>query len=154
MWLEGNGKRKIMKYLKYILSSLVLLFVPIYGLLIAVGTAIALDTFTGIFKSIKLGGWCSIRSRILSNIISKMALYEVCILLLFVIDKFVLNEFIFKWFGFQFMFTKICAILLIFIELVSIKENIEASFKIDIWALLKKAFLRAKEIKTNITDLQ
>jgi len=83
-----------------------------------------------------------------------MALYEVCILLLFVIDKFVLNEFIFKWFGFQFMFTKICAILLIFIELVSIKENIEASFKIDIWALLKKAFLRAKEIKTDIGDLQ
>lgn len=143
-----------MKYLKYILSSLVLLFVPIYGLLIAVGTAIALDTFTGIFKSIKLGGWCSIRSRILSNIISKMALYEICILLLFVIDKFVLNEFIFKWFGFQYMFTKICAILLIFIELVSIKENIEATFKIDIWKLLKKAFLRAKEIKSNVTDLQ
>lgn len=143
-----------MRYLKYILSSLILLFVPIYGLLIAVGTAIALDTFTGVFKSIKLGGWCSIRSRILSNIISKMALYEICILLLFVIDKFVLNEFISKWFGFQFMFTKICAILLIFIELVSIKENIEASFKIDIWKLLKKAFLRAKEIKSNVTDLQ
>lgn len=143
-----------MRYLKYILSSLVLLFVPIYGLLIAVGTAIALDTFTGIFKSVKLKGWCSIKSRILSNIISKMALYEICILLLFVIDKFVLNEFISKWFGFQFMFTKICAILLIFIELVSIKENIEASFKIDIWQLLKKAFLRAKEIKSNVTDLQ
>lgn len=143
-----------MRYLKYIISSLILLFVPIYGLLIAVGTAIALDTFTGVFKSIKLGGWCSIRSRILSNIISKMALYEICILLLFVIDKFVLNEFISKWFGFQFMFTKICAILLIFIELVSIKENIEASFKIDIWKLLKKAFLRAKEIKSNVTDLQ
>ena len=143
-----------MRYIKYILSSLILLFVPIYGLLIAVGTAIALDTFTGVFKSIKLKGWCSIRSRILSNIISKMALYEVCILLLFVIDKFVLNEFISKWFGFQFMFTKICAILLIFIELVSIKENIEASFKIDIWQLLKKAFLRAKEIKTDITDLE
>lgn len=143
-----------MRYIKYILSSLILLFVPIYGLLIAVGTAIALDTFTGIFKSVKLKGWCSIRSRILSNIISKMALYEVCILLLFIIDKFVLNEFISKWFGFQFMFTKICAILLIFIELVSIKENIEASFKIDIWQLLKKAFLRAKEIKTDITDLE
>ncbi len=143
-----------MRYFKYILSSLVLLFVPIYGLLIAVGTAIALDTFTGIFKSVKLKGWCSIRSRILSNIISKMALYEVCILLLFVIDKFVLNEFISKWFGFQYMFTKICAILLIFIELVSIKENIESTFKIDIWKLLKKAFLRAKEIKSNVTDLQ
>jgi hypothetical protein len=143
-----------MKYFNYIVSSLVLLFVPIYGLLIAVGAAIILDTFTGIFKSVKLKGWCSIRSRILSNIISKMALYEVCILFLFVIDKFLLNEFIVKWFGFTFMFTKICAILLIFIELVSIKENVEETFKIDVWKLLKKAFLRAKEIKTDISDLQ
>jgi hypothetical protein len=142
-----------MKYVNYVVSSLILLFVPIYGLLIAVGAAIVLDTFTGIFKSVKLRGWSSIRSRILSNIISKMALYEVCILFLFVIDKFLLNEFILHWFGFTFMFTKICAILLIFIELVSIKENIEETFKIDVWALLKKAFLRAKEIKTNVNDI-
>jgi hypothetical protein len=142
-----------MKYINYIVSSLILLFVPIYGLLIAVGAAIILDTFTGIFKSVKLKGWSSIRSRILSNIISKMALYEICILFLFVIDKFLLNEFIFHWFGFTFMFTKICAILLIFIELVSIKENIEETFKIDIWKLLKKAFLRAKEVKQNINEI-
>ena len=143
-----------MKYINYIVSSLLLLFVPIYGLLIAVGAAIVLDTFTGIFKSVKLRGWSSIRSRILSNIISKMALYEVCILFLFLIDKFVLNEFIVKWFGFDFMFTKICAILLIFVELVSIKENIEETFKVDIWSLLKKAFLRAKEIRTDIEELK
>jgi hypothetical protein len=142
-----------MKYLNYIVSSLILLFVPIYGLLLAVAAAIILDTFTGIFKSVKLKGWSSVRSRILSNIISKMALYEVCILFLFVIDKFLLNEFIVKWFGFDFMFTKICAILLIFIELVSIKENVEETFKIDIWKLLKRAFLRAKEVKNNINDI-
>ena len=100
-----------MKYLNYILSSLILLFVPIYGILIAVATAIFLDTFTGIFKSIKLNGWCSIRSKKLSHIVSKMLLYEICILLLFVIDKFILNEFIFKWLSINFMFTKICAIL-------------------------------------------
>lgn len=142
-----------MKYLNYFLASLILLFVPIYGLLVAVGTAIILDTFTGIFKSIKLFGLKSIRSRILSNVISKMALYEVCILLLFVIDKYVLNEFIKHAFGFDFMFTKICAILLIFVELVSIKENIEATFKIDLWQLLKKTFNRAKEIKSNINEI-
>ena len=118
-----------MKYLNYIVSSLVLLFVPIYGILIAVATAIILDTFTGIFKSVKLNGWNSFKSRRLSHIISKMLLYEICILLLFVIDKFILNEFIFKWLSIDFMFTKICAILLIFIELVSIKENIEATKK-------------------------
>lgn len=142
-----------MKYINYIFTSLILLFVPIYGLLIAVGSAIVLDTFTGIFKSIKLNGWKSIRSRKLSNVISKMALYEICIIFLYLIDNFVLNEFIKSAFGFDFMFTKICSILLIFVELVSIKENIEETFKVDIWQLLKKSFNRAKEIKSDINDI-
>lgn len=142
-----------MKYINYIFTSLILLFVPIYGLLIAVGSAIVLDTFTGIFKSIKLNGWKSIRSRKLSNIISKMALYEICIVFLYLIDNYVLNEFIKSAFGFDFMFTKICAILLIFVELVSIKENIEETFNVDIWQLLKKSFNRAKEIKSDINDI-
>jgi hypothetical protein len=129
------------------------MFVPIQGILIAVGTAIALDTFTGVFKSIKLKGWKSVKSRKLSQIISKMLLYEVCVLLLFVMDKFIFNEFVFKWLSIDFMFTKICAILLIFIELVSIKENIEEAYSIKIWDLLKKAFLRAKEVKENIDDI-
>ena len=142
-----------MKYINYIFASLILLFVPIVGLLIAVGSAIILDTFTGVFKSIHLNGWKSIKSRTLSNVISKMALYEICILFLFVIDNFVLNEFIKSAFGFEFMFTKVCAITLIFVELVSIKENIEETFKIDIWALLKQAFNRAKEIKADINEI-
>jgi hypothetical protein len=134
-----------MNYINYICSSLILLFAPIQGLLIAVGAAIILDTFTGVFKSVKLKGWKSIESRILSNIVSKMVLYEICVLFLFLIDKFVLNEFVIHWFKFDFMFTKICAIMLIFVELVSIKENIEETFKIDIWKMLKIAFLRAKK---------
>lgn len=142
-----------MKYLNYIFTSLILLFVPIYGLLIAVGSAIVLDTYTGIFKSIKLNGLKSIRSRKLSNIISKMALYEICIVFLYLIDNYVLNEFIKSAFGFDFMFTKICAILLIFVELVSIKENIEETFKVDIWRLLKKSFNRAKEIKSDLDEI-
>jgi len=143
-----------MKYLQYILASILLLFAPIYGLLIAVAAAIILDTITGIFKSIKINGWSSIRSRKLSNIVSKMLLYEVCILFLFLMDKFLLNEFVKSAFGFEFMFTKICAILLMFIELVSIKENIEEGFKVNIWALLKKLLNRAKEIKSDIDDIK
>lgn len=143
-----------MKYIQYLLASIILLFVPIYGLLIAVGTAIILDTFTGVFKSIKLHGWRSVRSRKLSHIVSKMMLYEICILLLFVMDKYVLNEFVKHAFGFEYMFTKICAILLMFIELVSIKENIEEALKIDIWSMLKKALSRAKEINQDIQGLK
>jgi hypothetical protein len=142
-----------MKYINYIATSILLLFMPIYGLLVAVGASIILDTFTGIFKSIKLHGWSSIRSRKLSNVISKMALYEICIMFLFLMDKYVLNEFVKHAFGFDFMFTKVCAIVLIFVELVSVKENIEETFSIDIWALLKKALNRAKETKDDINQL-
>lgn len=83
-----------------------------------------------------------------------MMLYEVCILLLFVIDKFVLNEFIEHAFGFQFMFTKICAILLMFIELVSVKENIEEAYNVDIWVMLKKTLSRAKEFSDDVKEIR
>ena len=143
-----------MKYIQYLIASIILLFAPIHGLLIAVASAIMLDTFTGIFKSIKLNGWKSVRSRKLSNIVSKMLLYEVCVLFLFLMDKYLLNEFVKHAFGFDYMFTKICAILLMFIELVSIKENVEEAFNIDVWKMLKKILNRAKEIKTNINDIK
>lgn len=143
-----------MKYIQYLIASIILLFAPIHGLLIAVASAIMLDTITGIFKSIKLNGWKSVRSRKLSNIVSKMLLYEVCVLFLFLMDKYLLNEFVKHAFGFDYMFTKICAILLMFIELVSIKENVEEAFNIDVWKMLKKILNRAKEIKTDINDIK
>lgn len=137
-------------YLNYILTGLALFFAPIQGLLIAVGIGIFLDTFTGVFKSIKLNGWVSIRSRRLSHVISKMLLYQLTIIMLYIIDKFLLNEFVTQHFTIQFMFTKLVAILLIFIELVSIKENIEAALKIDVWKMLKNLLNRAKEVKEDI----
>lgn len=142
-----------MKYLNYAFASILILFTPIHGLLVAVASAIILDTFTGVFKSVKLKGWKSLTSRNLSSIISKMLLYEMCILFLFLMDKFLLNEFVKHAFGFEFMFTKMSAILLMFIELVSIKENVEQAFKINIWAMLKNALSRAKELKSEVNEL-
>ena len=143
-----------MKYLTYIAVSIIVIFSPIQGLLIAVGSAIILDTITGVAKAVKLNGWESVTSRKLSHVISKMLLYEMCIIFLFLIDKFVLNEFIEHWFKFQYMFTKVCAIVLIFVELVSIKENIEEIFDFKIWELLRAAFNRAKEIKDDIDEIR
>lgn len=140
-------------YLIYLLTGLLVFFAPINGLLISVGMAIALDTFTGVFKSIKLNGWRSVRSRKLSQIVSKMLLYQITLILLFIMDRCVLNEFIFSHFKIQFMFTKLVAILLLFIELVSVKENIEEALKIDIWKMLKGLLRRAKEIKTDFNEI-
>lgn len=56
-------------------------------------------------------------------------------------------------FGFKYMFTKICSIVLILIELISIKENIEEAMKIKIWVMLKNLLKRTKEIKTDINEI-
>jgi hypothetical protein len=141
-------------FLNYIITGFVLFLAPIQGLLIAVGIGIALDTFTGIFKSIKLNGLKSIRSRKLSNVISKMLLYQVTLILLFLIDKYLLNEFVQLHFTIQFMFTKLVAILLLFIELTSIKENLEEALNVDIWKMLKNLLNRAKEVKSDINEIK
>jgi len=137
-----------------LLAALLLFFAPIQELVMAVGLAIMLDTFTGIYKSVKLSGWKSIRSRKLSNIISKMVLYEVSIIILYPIDKFLLNELFLNILSVQFFSTKVACVLLILVELTSIKENVESALKINIWQVLKKAISRAKELKGDIDDIK
>ncbi len=119
----------------------------------SVGAAIVLDTFFGIYRSIKVKGWKFVTSRRLSEIVSKMLLYQMCIICLYVIDFFLLTEFFQRWFSISFFATKICAILLIFIEGVSIKENFEKATGKDIWELLRKALGRAQEMKDSVTDI-
>ena len=139
-------------YLAYIFTTLLLFFAPIQGLLISVGTAIALDTIFGISKAIKLNQ--KITSRKLSNIVSKFVLYQAAVLLIFTIDVFLLGEFFKIWFSIPFFFTKIVTIILIFIEAVSIKENFEEAFNVNVFRMLKKFLKRGVEIKEDIDILK
>jgi len=141
------------QHLLYFLASIFLFLAPMQGLMIAVGMAIILDTFFGIYRAVKVKGWIFITSRRLSEIISKMLLYQVCIICLYVMDFFFLSDLTFKLFSIEFMSTKTCAIVLIFIEMVSIKENFEKATGLDVWALLKKALGRAKDLKDSIKDV-
>lgn len=141
-------------YLLNIIAGLLLFFTPIQGLVITVGLIVLLDTFTGIFKSVKLKGWCSIRSRILSNVISKMLLYEMCILVLFPIDKFLLNDLLLHLISVQYFATKLTCIVVILIEGTSVKENIEEALNISIWKVLKSIMQRAKDIRHDINEIK
>jgi hypothetical protein len=139
-------------YLTYIFTTLLLFFAPIQGLLISVGTAIALDTIFGISKAIKLNQ--KITSRKLSNIVSKFVLYQAAVLLIFTIDVFLLGEFFRLWFSIPYFFTKVVTIILIFIEAVSIKENFEEAFNVDVLKMLKKFLKRSIDIKEDIDVLK
>jgi hypothetical protein len=113
-------------------------FLPISGILIMIGVLISIDTITGIWKANKLGD--KITSRKLSSIISKLALYEITVIMFFLIDKFILNEIILTFFSVPFMLTKIVALVLSSIEVMSINENYKIVKGIDLWQSMKLLF--------------
>jgi len=127
-------------------------FLPISGILIMIGVLISIDTITGIWKAKKLGD--KITSRKLSAIISKLALYEVTVIMFFLIDRFILNDIILTFFSVPFMLTKIVALVLSSIEVMSINENYKVVKGIDLWQSMKLLFARAKEVKDNLNKLK
>jgi hypothetical protein len=140
-----------MKLLQSLLVSMFAFLLPVQGILIAVGAAIALDTCTGVYKSVKTGQ--PLISRRFADVILKMMVYELVTLMIYAIDHFLLSEFLQLWFSVSYFFTKSCAMVLIFTELVSIKENIEQAHGIDILKQLRNALKRTKDLKDDVFDL-
>jgi len=127
-------------------------FLPISGILLMIGVLISIDTITGIWKAKKIGD--KITSRKLSSIISKLALYEVTVIMFFLIDQFILNDIILTFFSVPFMLTKIVALVLSSIEVMSINENYKVVKGIDLWQSMKLLFARAKDIKEDLNKLK
>jgi hypothetical protein len=127
-------------------------FLPISGILIMIGVLISIDTITGIWKANKVGE--KITSRKLSSIISKLALYEITVIMFFLIDQFILNEIILIFFSVPFMLTKVVALVLASIEVMSINENYKVVKGIDLWQSMKLLFARAKEVKEDLNKLK
>ena len=127
-------------------------FLPITGILFLIGFAIVIDTITGIWKSKKLG--VPITSRKLSAIISKLMLYEVAVILFYLIDRFILNDIILVFFSIPLMLTKILSLVLVSIEVISISENYKAVKGIDLWQAMKLLFARARDIKQDIDTIR
>ena len=127
-------------------------FLPITGILFLIGFAIVIDTVTGIWKSKKLG--IPITSRKLSAIISKLMLYEIAVILFYLIDRFILNDIILTFFSVPLMLTKILALVLVSIETISISENYKAVKGIDLWQAMKLLFARARDIKQDIDTIR
>lgn len=125
---------------------------PISGLLFLVGFVIILDTVTGIWKSYKQK--VKITSRGLSAIISKMLLYEVTVVLFYMIDHFILNNIVLQFFSVDLLLTKVLSLILVSIEVMSINENYKAVKGLDLWQAMKNLFARAKEIKKEVDGIR
>jgi hypothetical protein len=126
-------------------------FLPIVGILILIAASVILDTITGIWKSKKLKQ--PITSRRLSAIISKILLYEATVMLFFAMDKFLLNDIVSSFFSIELLTTKVLALTMVSIEVISINENYKAVKGIDLWASLKNLFARAKEVTSDFKNI-
>tara|TARA_R110000744_G_scaffold315003_1_gene421980 strand:- start:109 stop:522 length:414 start_codon:yes stop_codon:yes gene_type:complete len=127
-------------------------FMPICGILILIFSAVLLDTITGIWKAKKTKQ--SVTSRKLSAIISKILLYEATVMLFYAMDKFLLNDIIISFFSIELLTTKVLALVLVSVEIISINENYKAVKGIDLWASLKNLFARAKEVTSDFKNIK
>jgi hypothetical protein len=122
----------------WFLASLAV-FLPIKELMLTIGFLVAADMVVGIWKAIKLKQ--RIRSRRMSDTITKLMLYQLAIMSGFLIEKFIIIELI--------PITKLIATVIAIIEFKSIVESIEAVTGKDIWSKLKVIIGRKSE---DITD--
>ena len=137
-----------------ILVPVIAFLAPAIPLILTVGIFIVADTIFGVIKTVKQKGWKGYTSKGLSSIISKMVLYSSCVLLIFCLEKFILDEFVKILTAIPFFLTKIVAILLCYIEIKSILENFEEITGVNLWKTFKSLLSRAKSIKKDIEDLK
>ena len=142
---------KLQTYSIQLMAIVSSFFLPISGILILIGVSVILDTITGIWKSYKLQ--TKVTSRKLSAVISKILLYEVTVMLFYLIDYYILNDIVLTFFSVSLLTTKILALVLVSIEVISINENVKKVKGLDIWSSLKNLFARAKEVTQDFKDI-
>jgi len=143
---------KLKLYSTKLMAIILSFFLPIVGILILIAASVILDTITGIWKAKKLKQ--PITSRRLSAIISKILLYEATVMLFYAMDKFLLNDIVISFFSIELLTTKILALVLVSIEVISINENYRAIYQKDLWDALKNLFARAKEVTSDFKNIK
>ena len=143
---------KLKLYSTKLMAIILSFFLPIVGILILIAASVLLDTITGIWKAKKLKQ--PITSRRLSAIISKILLYEATVMLFYAMDKFLLNDIVISFFSIELLTTKVLALVLVSIEVISINENYFAIYQKDLWDALKNLFARAKEVTSDFKNIK
>jgi hypothetical protein len=114
-------------------------FLPIKELMLTIGFLVASDMVVGIWKALKLKQ--RIRSRRMSDTVTKLLLYQIAIMSGFLIETFIIAELI--------PITKLVATVIAVIEFKSIVESIESVTGKDLWSKIKTIIGRKSE---DITD--
>jgi hypothetical protein len=125
--------------------SICTVLTPIVPLVLIAVVAIILDTCFGIWKSIRKGGWKSIRSRRLSHTISKTLLYSGAIVFVFLLEKYVVADILGHFIAIDLLMTKAFTTFCVYTEIKSINESYFSVTGINVWDKFKSFAKRSKE---------
>lgn len=131
--------------------SMCTLIAPIKPMVVMAIATIILDMAFGIWRSVKKNGWASIRSRRLSNTISKSLLYSGAIVFIFLLEKFVLGDLLAYFISVDLLMTKAFTAFCVFTELKSINENYQSVTGVNVW---EKFMLFVKRSKEQVEDFK
>jgi hypothetical protein len=118
---------------------------PVFPMIYIAILAILIDTGFGIWRSVKKGGWKSIRSRRLSHVISKSLLYSGAILFTFLIESYIAKDLIAQFIAVDLVMTKVIAFFCVVVEVKSINESYESVTGKNMLKALRVFITRAKE---------
>jgi len=118
---------------------------PVKPMVLMAVFAIILDMAFGIWRSVKKNGWASIRSRRLSNTISKSLLYSGAIVFIFLLEKFVLADLLGYFIRVDLLLTKAFTAFCVFTEVKSINENYYSVTGVNVWEKFMSFVKRGKE---------
>lgn len=127
------------------IASMLAVIAPVFPMIYIAILAILIDTGFGVWRSVKKGGWKSIKSRRLSHVISKSLLYSGAILFTFLIEKYIAADLIAQFVAVDLVMTKVIAFFCVVVEVKSINESYESVTGKNMLKALRGFVTRAKE---------
>jgi hypothetical protein len=134
-----------------VLLTLITFFAPIHGVVLTVISFILFDTVIAYWRVKKTGvKWTSKKLRV--GLVQKSITYVALIVLFFLMDKFILNEFVKTFVNIDYFLTKALTLIFIFIEFTSIDESYTIVRGKSIFQSLKELIGKANDIKNDLKN--
>jgi len=141
----------ILSVLHTVLLTLITFFAPIHGVVLTVISFILFDTVIAYWRVKKTGvKWTSKKLRV--GLVQKSITYVALIVLFFLMDKFILNEFVKTFVNIDYFLTKALTLIFIFIEFTSIDESYTIVRGKSIFQSLKELIGKANDIKNDLKN--
>lgn len=142
----------IKEFLIASIFSIATFFYPVAGILLMVFSCVFLDTITAYMRVKKTKVEWTSRS-FLRGFIPKMIGYTSIILMFFMIDKFLLCEFVRSFLNVEYLSTKVIALGLVYAEVKSIDENWKVIYGKGLIRNIMDTINFGKKIKGKLSEI-